>query len=741
MKSKCSYQRVKVVAIVSALGIMVAAGLLTKLAIKYFEDSVVVSAQRMLLNIASAKAESIETVVSDIMAELSFMAENPTIVDAAASNQSFDDIMDAHGYSLVKAIYEHLENRIHGIYRLDARGIIQSRVPWDATRLGDDYSDKPGVATVIRTHEPHVSELFLSNSGTRCFSICHPIFKEDQLVGVVRAAVNLSTIQELVKQITVGKKGYIQVVDDDGWVLAHPMDEHVGEDLVATRREVFPEYDWSELEEVVKEMKSGKTGVGVYHSVWWHRQESDVTKKLTAFAPIRLGSELWSLGAVMGYDEAMASIKAQSRAIAAGSLLVALSLLAVGAWFFGSQRQMEKLATKAESVEALEQLNRQLHVEVTHRRKAENETRFERDKLTGILDSMEDGVCIINDQNDIEYANPALRRDLGSVEEQKCYTYFSEGLEQCPRCQKSEVLNGLTVRREWYCRLNKKTYDLIDTPITQPNGEISVLEILRDISKRKQTEDELTRYRGQLEKQVWIRTAELTESNIQLSEEILERKRLEIDILNIDERERRRIGQELHDSIGQHFTGISFMMDVLQRKLRSRTPELADSAAEITGLVSQAVIMVRGMARGLNPVDMDPRNLVSSVQRLVANVEELFGIHCTCKCDADVRIDDAVTAVNVYRILQESINNAIKHGMAKNIFVQIFVAGDSCVLNVENDGVDFCEANQDREGLGLQIMTQRVKLINGKLNIQKADKGGTIVTCTFPIKPMNINRT
>ncbi|MBI5745750.1 MAG: EAL domain-containing protein [Nitrospirae bacterium] len=121
--------------------------------------------------------------------------------------------------------------------------------------------------------------------------------------------------------------------------------------------------------------------------------------------------------------------------------------------------------------------------------KAEEALRVERDKLINILESMEDGVYIVNQAYDIEYINPVIEREFGPVEGRKCYEYFHDRDEVCPWCKNQKVFAGKTVRWEWYSAKNNKTYDLLDTPLRNYDGSISKLEIFRDITERKHSED------------------------------------------------------------------------------------------------------------------------------------------------------------------------------------------------------------------------------------------------------------
>ncbi|MHC4581538.1 MAG: sensor histidine kinase, partial [Planctomycetota bacterium] len=197
--------------------------------------------------------------------------------------------------------------------------------------------------------------------------------------------------------------------------------------------------------------------------------------------------------------------------------------------------------------------------------------------------------------------------------------------------------------------------------------------------------------------------------------------------------EQRRIGRELHDSIGQQFTGIAFMMKVLEQKLTNgKLTDEATDAAEIKGLVNQAMDQTRGLAKGLHPIDLDAGSLVAALQELAATTEKMFGVRCTLADDGPVEIDDAEVATHLYRITQEAITNAIKHGKAKNIRIELVCMANDAVLTVVNDGLAFPEELEARgTGMGLQIMNHRADIIGASLDVRKAPKEGTIVACKF----------
>ncbi len=149
-------------------------------------------------------------------------------------------------------------------------------------------------------------------------------------------------------------------------------------------------------------------------------------------------------------------------------------------------------------------------------RQVEKALLLERNNFRNILESMEDGIYIVNQQYDIQYVNPVLKKDFGIYADRKCYEYFHDRTKVCPWCKSNDVFKGKTVRWEWYSFKNQKTYDLIDTPLKNSDGSISKLEMFRDITEYKQAEEELTKYRKHLEELVKERTKELEEKNKEL---------------------------------------------------------------------------------------------------------------------------------------------------------------------------------------------------------------------------------
>jgi PAS domain S-box-containing protein len=220
--------------------------------------------------------------------------------------------------------------------------------------------------------------------------------------------------------------------------------------------------------------------------------------------------------------------------------------------------------------------------------------------------------------------------------------------------------------------------------------------------------------------------------------DITERKRLEQAIHEISSEEQRRIGQDLHDGLGQHLTGIAFMSKVQEQKLADKgLPEAAD-AARIVRLVNEAINRTRELAHGLIPVFSDAQGLMSALRRWMAEVEDLFKISCRFDCDEPVLVHDTDMATHLYRIAQEAVNNAIKHGDAKNIVVSLSAQNSRGTLRIDDDGPGISEIPANNPGMGMQIMNYRAKMIGGSLRLQKAGSRGTSVICQFPLKRFEV---
>src|SRR5277367_2297067 len=216
--------------------------------------------------------------------------------------------------------------------------------------------------------------------------------------------------------------------------------------------------------------------------------------------------------------------------------------------------------------------------------------------------------------------------------------------------------------------------------------------------------------------------------------DITERKHLEKAILDISAREQRRIGQDLHDGLGQHLTGIAFMAKVHETKLAEQNKSEADEAAKIVKLVNEAIHKSRELARGLLPVVSDSHGLMSALQLWAAEVEDLFGVSCHFRCESPVLIHDDSMATHLYHIAQEAVNNAIKHGGPRKVLIQLSAEQGWGTLLIKDDGKGIAENPSSTQGMGLHIMNYRAGVFGGTLEARRDISHGTVVSCIFPVR-------
>ncbi len=252
---------------------------------------------------------------------------------------------------------------------------------------------------------------------------------------------------------------------------------------------------------------------------------------------------------------------------------------------------------------------------------------------------------------------------------------------------------------------------------------------------RRRAEEALRRAHDELETRVLQRTAELNTANQSLKSSILERKRLEHELLEITENERRRIGLDLHDDLGQKLSGIALMMKGLENRLLKSKASEAEDAARIHQLVQQAMTHASDLARDLATLDLKQSDLSAALADLAAHVKEVFGISARFKADGAIPPFDPNVVNQLYKIAQESVTNAIKHGKAKKVTIGLERRDDTVILTIQNDGMPFPDLKGRSMGMGLRIMSYRASLVNAALDIKGTGDSGTKVTCVMPIEP------
>lgn len=228
----------------------------------------------------------------------------------------------------------------------------------------------------------------------------------------------------------------------------------------------------------------------------------------------------------------------------------------------------------------------------------------------------------------------------------------------------------------------------------------------------------------ELEERVRQRTAALTE-------EIAERRRLEKIILDISERERRNIGRDLHDGLGQHLTGTSLTGQLLVEKLQTQQIAEAADARKLVALIEEGIEQTRRLAKGLVLAEVERDGLPAALEELATATTEQSQVTCEFRSTGDAHFDDSVN-IHLYRIAQEAVHNALRHGKARHIEIGLAGADGGWEMSVRDDGAGLPLPAAREHGLGLSIMAHRATMIGASFAIGTPPGGGTLITCRLP---------
>jgi signal transduction histidine kinase len=210
----------------------------------------------------------------------------------------------------------------------------------------------------------------------------------------------------------------------------------------------------------------------------------------------------------------------------------------------------------------------------------------------------------------------------------------------------------------------------------------------------------------------------------------IERMSLQEELLIISNREQQRIGQDLHDGLCQQLAGIEFRHAVLVQELADNPPLQAE-ALELGELLRDAIQQARMLAHGLLPVRLEPQGLMAALETLAVASGKLFNISGKWECPHPVSVTDAGTATHLYRIAQEAVSNAVKHGRARTVTIALVQSGPDVTLTITDDGCGMTGGQPTVKGMGLRIMDYRAEMIGAVMRIGPAPKQGTLVSCTF----------
>jgi signal transduction histidine kinase len=445
----------------------------------------------------------------------------------------------------------------------------------------------------------------------------------------------------------------------------------------------------------IQEMLTKKRGVTQY-------QVKGEPRKIAGFAPVTFGNLSWIVVITAPADRLTAFVW---RSLRDHLLLLSifLTILAAGSALIIRQ---ERKRTKAE-----EEI---LRWQETNNARVRNQEALEkeRNKLKGILDSMDDRIYIVSEKHEMIYTNPVIENEHGPVDGRPCYTYLSRRTDMCPWCKAHEVFSGKTVRWEWQSPRTGRHMDLMETAYLGPDGTICKLTIARDITERKKAERTVRESENQLR---------------QLSQQLI----------TAQETERKRISRELHDELGQALTVSKLHINYIRNKLDEEQNEVRKECEDAAGYMDEIIENVRRLSRELSPAILEDFGLSAATRWLANNFAKVHGIRFSLDIgDLDLAIPPSAHTMT-YRIIQEALTNIVKHADAGAISVTATEREGSVSLSIADDGKGFdlseiTMRGPGERGLGIATMKAHADMLGGTLVISSEAGKGSCIVLTVP---------
>ena len=219
-----------------------------------------------------------------------------------------------------------------------------------------------------------------------------------------------------------------------------------------------------------------------------------------------------------------------------------------------------------------------------------------------------------------------------------------------------------------------------------------------------------------------------------IAEDITERKLLEKEVIEINDRERSRLGRDLHDGICQQLVSIAFATDLLRRDLAAKSPGEAVRAARITALLDNAITQARNLSHALSPVNLAGDGLAVALKGLAGSMSHGSGVMCGADCGENVFINDFAVATHLYRIAQEAVQNAVKHANPTQILIRLSQERDTIHMSISDNGVRMDDEGARSYEVGLNIIKFRTNMAGGRMQVEQNTKGGATISCVFQQK-------
>jgi PAS domain S-box-containing protein len=339
-------------------------------------------------------------------------------------------------------------------------------------------------------------------------------------------------------------------------------------------------------------------------------------------------------------------------------------------------------------------------VDITDRKAADAALRESETNFRAMANNAREGICILDPEGQCLYVNRFFCKMVNLPIE---HVLGGPVLDLVAEGEKTRVsgMIGKALRGE-------ELPQTFETTVLTADGHELVVEVT----------GAATTWRGQ-------------DATLGMVRDITARRQLQREVIEVERREQRRIGRDLHDALGQELTGIAYMAKALHSALGKTAPELAESAEKLEETARHALAQCRHIAHGLLPVQLDEEGLVHELSQLAARMRSLYGVDCDCTVGGGGQVHNHTVALHLYYIAQEAVSNTLRHSNARSIRISLRMDGQRGELVIADNGQWQHKDDDDEQGMGLRIMEYRARVIDGHLRLEHGDGQGTRVVCTF----------
>ncbi|NOX32396.1 MAG: PAS domain S-box protein [Deltaproteobacteria bacterium] len=532
--------------------------------------------------------------------------------------------------------------------------------------------------------------------------------------------VNINDFKESILGLKFGKTGYSYVMDTKGNVIIHP--ELAGVNVFSTQG-----FSNSFLKKMVKK-KNGKI---IYSQK--DLKTGKIRKKLVIFNYI---PEYEWIVASSGYlDEFFSplnTIKNFIIMVGFASLIIFIPITFILSSTItkplrelmnrfdqdiigGFSNRLVKMESRDEAgqlafyynsfMDKLETHNKALKAQIAERKQAQEALQESKEKYRSVMEATPDPIVVYDMKGNVTYINPAFTKVFGYTPEDSIGKKMDRFV---PREHWKETMEGIRTI------LKGRVLPRTETRRTSRDGRLIDVTTRGSVYRNKNGEPA---------------------GSVITHRDVTQFKRLEKAIMEIGEKERQKIGNDLHDDLCPHLIGIEGLIKVLKRKAEGQPEEAVLLSDKITDLIKEAIQKTRRLARGLCPVYFN-HGLESSLQDLAAKTRLMHRIECLLECRQKIIIKNHIVTINLYHIAQEAVQNAIRHGKADRIKIIMEKKDDQFLLFVKDNGTGF-KPSKETNGMGLQIMNYRAKLIGASLVVNSDGAPGTMVNLALPSSALN----